>query len=275
MGLPHARPPVEGSQSIALAGVQREDTYPDQVIADLDLALKQAPQAMLYVLSEYTYQGAPPEELLDWCRRNVRHVLVGGMERHSGEHMDDFYFNMAYVVGPEGAVVHRQAKSVPIQFMDDGRPARRQTVWDGPLGRIGIGICYDMNYARIMDALIQQEAALLVIPAMDVMSWGEPAHRLSARLAAVRAAEYGVPLVRVASSGYSRIALPDGKLAGEIGVPGQGEVIQGEVALSTKGRRPLDRWLAWPCVAVTAGMMLFLLVEEIRRIRAGKPVAVT
>ncbi|WP_367873837.1 nitrilase-related carbon-nitrogen hydrolase [Luteolibacter sp. Populi] len=270
MGLPHARPAAEGSQSIAFAGVQREDTFPDQVIADLDLALKQAPQAMLYVLSEYTYQEALPAELLDWCRRNARHVLVGGVERHSGEHMDDFFYNMAYVVGPEGKVIHRQAKSVPIQFMDDGRPARHQRVWDGPLGRIGIAICYDMNYTRVMDGLIAKEAALLVIPAMDVISWGVPAHRLSAQLAAVRAAEYGVPLFRVASSGYSRIALPNGKLAGETGVPGQGEVIQGEVLLPSRGRRPLDRWVAWPCVVITAGVMLFLLAEKIRRTRMEK-----
>jgi apolipoprotein N-acyltransferase len=127
-----------------------------------------------------------------------------------------------------------------------------------------------MNYVRVMDEFIEKEARLLVIPAFDATSWGERAHRLSAQLAAVRAAEYGVPLFRLASSGYSRIATPDGKVAVELGVPGQREVIHGNVYLPTKGRRPLDRWLAWPCVVLTGGLALFLFIDAIRRIKKGK-----
>ncbi len=272
MGLPHAKPASASGTPLSVAGVQREEPLPEEVIADLDAALVKAPEAHLLVLSEYTYQTPPPPELLDWCRRNARHVMVGGIETYRGDHSEDRIYNMAYVVDPQGEVIHKQAKSVPIQFMNDGLPARRQRVWQGPHGRIGIAICYDMNYTRVMDHLIGKQAAMLVIPAMDVKTWGENAHRLSAQLAAVRAAEYGVPLFRLASSGYSRIALPDGRVIAEAGVPGQGEVIHGEVFLPEKGKRPLDRWLAWPCLGITVGLMIFLLVEESRRIRAGRPV---
>jgi apolipoprotein N-acyltransferase len=271
MGIPHAQPTASGN-SISIAGVQREDPAANEVIEDLDTALKQAPGAHLFVLSEYTYQTPPPPDLLKWCRRNARHVLVGGIETIQSEHLDDRVYNMAYLVGPGGEVIHKQAKSVPIQFMNDGLPARRQRVWNGPHAKIGIAICYDMNYARVMDGLIRKEAELLIIPAMDVISWGETAHRLSAQLAAVRAAEYGVPLFRLASSGYSRIALPNGRVMAETGVPGQGEIIHGEVLVSGKGRRPLDRWLAWPCAGITAGLVIFLMIDEFRRIRAGRPV---
>ena len=106
---------------------------------------------------------------------------------------------------------------------------------------------------------------------MDVIGWGEHAHRLSAQLAAVRAAEYGVPLFRLASSGFSRIVRPDGTVAKEAGVPGQGAIIHDRISLPEKGRRPLDRWLAWPCVALTGGLVFFLAFEEFRRIRAGRP----
>ena len=274
MGLPHAEsvPASDVSASVRVAGVQREEPFPEEVIVDLDAAKAQAPDAHFYVLSEYTYQTPPPPELLDWCRRNARHVLVGGIETIRDEHMEERIYNMAYVVDPAGEVIHKQAKCVPIQFMNDGRPARRQRIWKAPQAKVGIAICYDMNYTRVMDALIRKEAELLVVPAMDVKSWGEPAHRLSAQLTAVRAAEYGVPLFRLASSGYSRIALPNGRLTAELGTPGQGEVIHGEVLTGGKGRRPLDRWLAWPFLGLTAGLVLFLLVDEFRRIRAGRPV---
>lgn len=270
MGLPHAKP-AEANAALSVAGVQHEGPSSDDVIHNLNEALRQAPEAMLFVLSEYTYVGsAPPRELFDWCKKNARHVLVGAWEVIDGEHMEREEYNTAFIIGPDGVVEHKQAKSVPIQFMADGLPAKNRHIWEGPLGKVGVAICYDMNYVRVMDELIEKDAALLVIPAMDVMSWGDHAHRLSAQLAAVRAAEYGVPLFRLASSGYSRIAMPDGKVAVELGVPGQGEVIHGQVYLPAKGRRPLDRWLAWPCVALTAGLAMFLIIDAIRRSRMEK-----
>ncbi len=270
MLLPHAKTPAEKGATLAVAGVQEEEPMPEDVIHNLDRALQQAPQAQLFVMSEYTYGEAPPKELLKWCREHERHVLVGGKDVIWLGNGDTEVYNTAFVIGPDGVVQHKQAKSVPIQFMNDGLPAKSRHVWDGPLGKIGIAICYDMNYARVTDELIQQGAALLVIPAFDSMSWGLRAHRLSAQLAAVRSAEYGVPLFRLASSGYSRIATPDGKIAVELGVPAQGQVIQGEVTLSAKGRRPLDRWLTWPCLVLTASLAIFLIMTSILRDRAMK-----
>lgn len=271
IGLPAANPGDEHAKSITVAGVQWEEPLPEQVIESLDEVLKRSPESQLIVLSEYTYQTEPPPELKAWCKRNKVHVLAGGVDRHMGEHMEERVYNTAFLVGPEGEVVLKQVKSVPIQFMNDGLPARRQRLWESPAGKVGIAICYDMNYARVMDRLITREAELLVVPAMDVMNWGPHAHRLSAQLAAVRAAEYGVPLFRLASSGFSRIVLPDGRIAKELGVPGQGEIISEKITLPGKGRRPFDRWLLWPCVGLTAGLAGFLAFEEFRRIRAGRP----
>jgi hypothetical protein len=47
------------------------------------------------------------------------------------------FHNTAFVVGPDGDVIFEQAKSVPIQFFNDGRPATSQRLWDSPWGRIG------------------------------------------------------------------------------------------------------------------------------------------
>ena len=270
IGLPAANPGAGPAKTIAVAGVQWEDPLPSQVIESLDEALKRAPESQLIVLSEYTYQTEPPPELKAWCQRNRVHVLVGGVDRHVSEHLEEErVYNTAFLVGPDGKIALKQVKSVPIQFMNDGLPARRQRLWDSPVGKVGIAICYDMNYARVMDRLIAREAELLVIPAMDVVNWGPHAHRLSAQLAGVRAAEYGVPLFRLASSGFSRIVLPDGRIAKELGVPGQGEIISERIALPGKGRRPFDRWLLWPCVGLTVGLMGFLIYEELGRRRAA------
>ena len=86
----------------------------------------------------------------------------------------------------------------------DGLPAPEQKVWDSPWGKIGICICYDLSYTRVTDALVRQGAQMLIVPTMDVETWGQHQHELHARIAPVRAAEYGILIFRVASSGISQ-----------------------------------------------------------------------
>ncbi len=45
--------------------------------------------------------------------------------------------------------VFKQAKSVPIEFFQDGRPAAEQRLWHSPWGNLGICICYDLSYSRV------------------------------------------------------------------------------------------------------------------------------
>ena len=61
-----------------------------------------------------------------------------------------------FVIGPDGRDIMTQGKSVPVQFMDDGLPAARRQVWMSPWGKIGIGVCYDVGYATVMDDFIRQ-----------------------------------------------------------------------------------------------------------------------
>ena len=148
---------------------------------------------------------------------------------------------------------------MPIQFFKDGEPAREQRVWDSPWGKLGIAICYDVSYRRVMDELIRQGAQALLIPTMDVEQWGEHQHRLNARMARLRAAEYGVPIFRVASSGISQLIEADGREAATASFPGPGEMIAGELhVLRGRGSIPMDRWLAPLCTFVTALVMLWL-----------------
>ena len=120
--------------------------------------------------------------------------------------------NTAFVIGPEGEVIFKQAKSVPIQFFSDGLPAPEQKVWDSPWGKIGICICYDLSYTRVTDPLIRLGARALIVPTMDVERWGRT---LEARTACASCAGAcggipGVPIFRVASSGISQLVAANG-----------------------------------------------------------------
>ena len=110
----------------------------------LDKALKKNPDTQIFVLSEYTLDGGVSDSLKEWCQEHSRFLVVGGKDFVT----NDIYYNTAFVVGTNGEVIFKQAKSVPIQFFHDGLPAPQQKVWDSPWGKIGICICYDVSNLR-------------------------------------------------------------------------------------------------------------------------------
>jgi len=249
----------DGSEKgVVVAGVQLESPNPGLVISALNRLVKVSPEAELLVLSEYTFQDVVPERVKRWCRDHHRYLIVGGKDPAVG---GDFY-NTAFVIGPEGDIIFRQVKSVPIQFFKDGLPAPELQPWESPWGKIGICICYDLSYTRVTDRLIRQGAEALVVPTMDVADWGKRQHEIHARVSPVRAAEYGVPIFRVAGSGISQLVDRAGRRVAEAGFSGDLEKISGWLPMGKPGGLPMDRWLA-PCsVGVTVMLALWMLIRR-------------
>jgi apolipoprotein N-acyltransferase len=94
---------------------------------------------------------------------------------------------------------------------------------------------------------------------------------LHARVAPVRAAEYGIPIFRLASSGISQGVNKSGRVQSSAPFPGAGEMIFFGAHIGAKGSLPLDRYLAPLCVGVTGLFVLWLAVTAIRRTPAVKP----
>jgi len=171
------------------------------------------------------------------------------------------YYNTSFVVGTNGEIVFKQAKSVPVQFFDDGLPAQKQEVWNSPWGKIGICICYDLSYTRVTDRLIEQGAQLLIVPTMDLEDWGRHEHELHSRVAPVRAAEYGIPIFRLASSGISQAVSGEGNVITQTSLGTDGEILSAQLRLPRRGSLPLDRFLAPLCTSATGivtAVLLFL-----------------
>ena len=241
--------------ALTLTGIQWEFPNAYTVAKSLDQALKKHPETQVFVLSEYTLAGLVPDQLKTWCRNHGRFLIVGGQEVVTNE----AYYNTVFVVGTNGGVVFRQAKSVPIQFFKDGLPALKQAVWDSPWGKIGICICYDLSYTCVTDELIKQGAQLLIVPTMDVAEWGLHQHELHSRVAPVRAAEYHIPIFRLASSGISQAVQSDGTVVAQTSFPGTGSILTARLKLSARSSRPVDRFLAPLCVWVTGLVVVVLL----------------
>lgn len=256
------RPPVP----INLVGIQLE--FPSENILPkiLNQALAKNTNASIFVLSEYTLDGPVPDSLKNWCREHSRFLVAGGKDPVG----TNDYYNTVFVVGTNGDIVFKQAKCVPIQFFKDGLAAPEQKVWNSPWGKIGFCICYDLSYTRVTDELIRQGAQLLIVPTMDVEEWGRHEHELHSRVAPVRAAEYGVPIFRVASSGISQAVSGGGQVIAQAPMPGNGKIISAQLRIPARGALPLDRWLAPACTGITVTVTIALLLltwQEKRRIQ--------
>jgi apolipoprotein N-acyltransferase len=252
--------------TVSVAGMQMEFPTESEVIHALNKLNGEFPQAQLFVLSEYTFHGLVPERVKTWCREHQRYLIVGGEDPAPGEN----YYNTAFVISTNGEVVFKQVKSVPIQFFKDGLPAPEQKLWNSPWGKIGICICYDLSYTRVTDQLIRLGAQALIVPTMDVADWGSRQHELHALVAPIRAAEYGIPIFRVTSSGISQFVDGGGRVIASAPFPGELATIQGNLILRYPGRLPLDRFLAPICVFVTAVVIVLLAFVSLRRKLQGR-----
>jgi apolipoprotein N-acyltransferase len=257
-----ALPAESNDAPLHVAGVQTEQWESSDVARALDDLATSHPEAQILVLSEYAFSDSVPAEVRDVVIKHGRYLIAGGRVRLS----DGGYYNAAFVIGPDGSDVFQQVKSVPVQFMSDGLPATEWRVWESPWGKIGIAICYDFCFAKVMDDFVRQGASGLIIPTMDVAQWGEFERRmLHGRTAPVRSAEYGIPTFGVWSSGVSQLTDRHGRLVATAGYPGQGETIAGSFDLSRPGRIPPDRFIARASLVGTGLFIAYALVRAIRR----------
>jgi apolipoprotein N-acyltransferase len=259
--------PADGIRQLPVAGVQLEFASEKEVLVWLNHLNQSHPDARLLVLSEYTFDDVPSDAIKGWCREHHRYLIVGGKQPAGSNN----FYNTAFVISPQGQTVFQQAKSVPIQFFKDGLAAPEQKLWDSPWGKLGICICYDLSYTRVTDRLVQMGAEALIVPTMDVADWGKRQHELHARVGPVRAAEYHVPVFRLASSGISQAISSSGTLLASTPFPGQGAMLSASLALGGSGRVPYDRWLALVCVAGTSVLIPALFVLRRRTAPSETP----
>ena len=255
MSLPTSRG-IEPRMGLRVAGVQLEFPNEHQVLSALNQARAKFPDTQLFMLSEYTFQEPVPQSVRNWCASNQVYLVVGGKEPLG----ETNFYNTAYVVGTNGSIVFQHVKSVPIQFFKDGLPAPERKVWNSPWGKFGVLTCYDLSYTRVVDDFVGQGAIALLNPTMDVEDWGEQQHKLHSRVAPMRAAEYGIPIFRVCSSGISQIVSRSGRVLDRAPFPGEGEIIGGQLPLNARPSLPLDRWLAPVCVGITALLLVASLI---------------
>jgi predicted amidohydrolase len=162
--------------------------------------------------------GPATETLERECRRLGLHVVCGLLE-HDG----DALRNSAVLVGPDGLIGTYRKTHLPFLGVDRFvMPGDALPVFETPLGRIGIEICYDLRFPEVTRTLALKGADMVAHPTNFPM-----AAKIQTELITVaRAAENRVYLLtanRVGKErwgefcGWSQIVDPFGKRLAEAG----------------------------------------------------------
>jgi predicted amidohydrolase len=166
--------------------------------------------------------GPSTEALAAACARLNAYVVCGLLEQDG-----DRLRNSAVFVGPDGLIGNYRKTHLPFLGVDRFTvPGDELPVYDTPLGRIGVEICYDLRFPEATRALALNGADVIAHPTNFPM-----AARIQTELITVaRAAENRIYLLtanRVGKErtgefcGWSQIVDPYGKRLAEAGVTGE------------------------------------------------------
>ena len=160
--------------------------------------------------------GPTTEAFVRACERLGAYVICGMLQRDG-----DLLRNAAVFVGPDGLIGTYWKTHLPFLGVDRFvTPGDELTVWDTPLGRIGVEICYDLRFPEVTRTLALKGADFVAHPTNFPM-----AAKIQTELITVaRAAENRVYLLtanRVGKErwgefcGWSQIVDPYGKRLAE------------------------------------------------------------
>jgi len=177
------------------------------------------PEAALPLI--YSESPAWQKRMEGISRRAGAYLLFGSLSARRGKGPPKLY-NSAYVLGPDGAREGRYDKMHLVPFGEYvplgsllffveklvpviGRFAEglRARVFDVPGGRFGVLICFEVIFPRVVRQM--RDARFLVNITNDAWFGRTPAAEQHLSMAAMRAVEFRMPIVRSANTGISAI----------------------------------------------------------------------
>lgn len=144
-----------------------------------------------------TIPGPSTDAIAEACGRLGVHVVVGLLEKDG-----DDYFNASALIGPQGLIGKYRKLHLPYlgidRFLRPGNlpPAVHKTT----LGRIGLSICYDLDFPEYPRVLALMGAQIIV----TVTNWPDDIEFVPDHVPQVRARENVVNLIAVNRTGMER-----------------------------------------------------------------------
>jgi apolipoprotein N-acyltransferase len=217
----------------------------------------------LIMWPEYSYVSDPrrtsnvwrrltslPREKQCWFLFGAKDQLVPGDE--------DAYRNTAFLIAPSGLEQGRHVKIHTVHFFRDGIPGKLVRAIATPLGRLGVGICFDMDYPDVARRLVNDGAEVLLVPSDNPLEWGPLQHIQHRQLFQMRAVECGRWLATTDVAGSTFVVAPTGRIVRSVNTP---EPTLLDVTVGRTAGRTLFARGGWRfgqlCLATLAALILF------------------
>ena len=241
-------------------------------------ALKASPDIDVFVWPEGALRGGPQRRANRRLRKFVeetgKEVWTGGSEYERKEDGGYTAYNRAFRVHGEGEFPKPYAKTILLPFgefmpLKDVLPFLKKikgvgnfTAGEGitpietPHGDFCFLICYEAIRHEYVRKGVRQGVELLVNITYDAWFGDTSCPSQHLMLSAIQAAEYGIPLVRSATTGISAYVDTRGMITAQTGVFTRDALIVDvkKVRLPTLYGR-LGDWVAWLCILGSLGLI--------------------
>lgn len=229
MDIALARPEENKARILDLARSTQADLVVFPECANSGYAFNSAEEALPYA---DPIPGPFVDELTAVAKEQGRCLAVGLLEDHQGT-----LYNSAVFITPQGETHLYRKTHLPYIGLDRFvTPGDSLGLFDTPLGKVGLAICYEWRFPEVARCLALKGADLLI----GLSNWPSGAVVIPTVLLPARAAENHVWIVsanRVGSEGgnefigRSSIIAPDGSTTASLG-GNEGGVVMGELDLS-------------------------------------------
>jgi len=205
--------------------------------------------------------------LQDVARDNRCHFIFGTKDRFDPRDPKKFY-NTAYVLAADGRLIGRHNKNHPVHFFNDGVAATEARAIPTALGRLGVAICFDMDFPDVARRLVQDGAEALLVPNMDPIHWGRVQRAQHGLMSQMRAVECGRWVARADVAGGTSAVDPTGREVGSVRTANPAKL---EVRIGRETHRTLYVRGGWRFsqVCLAALIMLFIWALVPARFRPG------
>jgi len=127
--------------------------------------------------------GPEIERIRAACEKASMHAVVGLFEADGGR-----VYNTALLIGPDGVIGRHRKRHLPFlggdRFVDQPEGIE-PAVFDSPVGKVGLAICYEIRFPEVVRTLVLSGAEIVVLPT----NWPVASRILADLFTPVRAAE--------------------------------------------------------------------------------------
>lgn len=169
----------------------------------------------LAVWPEYAIPGDPFENRdiynkLSILSSDLKIYLVTGCSPWVHNHPRYANLDTAIIFDPQGKLVGRYDSVLPLPYDYDVKPGKKKVIFDLPVGKFGITMCYEEISFDLNKYYVDQGVDFLLILTNHAYFDNTKGLFQSSALSRVRAAENGIYALRATNTGYTQIVSPTG-----------------------------------------------------------------